>query len=175
MNVFPVYQKSTQKASNSWHRRELEAFHILGRLPEVYQFHFLHKNARFLVRFLLFCNTFTELHTSHMTLWAHVGEIEFLLPVTPGQAGSTPAKSSIEFRFLVKSALFYCVFPRRLSRNKAHPPKNRFHIHEENAPMWDVFITPAPPGPEVRTQERPSLIKAQRPVGLKNPYRRKTG
>ena len=44
-----------------------------------------------------------------------------MLPVTPGQAGSAPAESSIEFRFLAKSALFYCVFLRRLSRNKARP------------------------------------------------------
>ncbi len=62
---------------------------------------------------------FTELRTFHMTLWTHVGASEFLLPVTPGQAGSAPAESSIEFRFLAKSALFYCVFLRRLSRNKA--------------------------------------------------------
>ena len=62
---------------------------------------------------------FTELRTSHMTLWAHVGVSEFWLPVTPGQAGSAPAESSIEFRFHKKSALFYCVFLRRLSRNKA--------------------------------------------------------
>ena len=54
-----------------------------------------------------------------MTLRVHVGVSEFLLPVTPGQAGSAPAESSIEFRFLEKSALFYCVFLRRLSRNKA--------------------------------------------------------
>ena len=66
---------------------------------------------------------FTELRTSRMTLRVHVGVSEFLLPVTPGQAGSTPAKSSIEFRFLTKSALFYCVFLRRLSRNKARPVK----------------------------------------------------
>ena len=62
---------------------------------------------------------FTELRTSRMTLRAHVGVSEFLLPVAPGQAGSAPAESSIEFRFLAKSALFYCVFLRRLSRNKA--------------------------------------------------------
>lgn len=62
---------------------------------------------------------FTELRTSRMTLRVHVGVSEFLLPVTPGQAGSAPAESSIEFRFLAKSALFYCVFLRRLSRNKA--------------------------------------------------------
>ena len=30
----------------------------------------------------------------------HVGVLEFLLPVTPGQAGTPPAKSSIEFGFL---------------------------------------------------------------------------
>lgn len=66
---------------------------------------------------------FTELRTSRMTLRVHVGVSEFLLPVTPGQAGTPPAKSSIEFRFLMKSALFYCVFLRRLSRNKAHPPQ----------------------------------------------------
>ena len=44
-------------------------------------------------------------------------------PVTPGQAGISPADSSIEFRFhacVVKSALFHCVFLRRLSRNKAY-------------------------------------------------------
>ena len=64
---------------------------------------------------------FTELRTSRMTLRVHVGVSEFLLPVTPGQAGSAPAESSIEFRFLAKSALFYCVFLRRLSRNKARP------------------------------------------------------
>mgnify|MGYP000140814404 CR=1 FL=1 len=68
---------------------------------------------------------FTELRTFHMTLWMHVGVSEFWLPVTPGQAGSAPAESSIEFRFLVKSALFYCVFLRRLSRNKAHSPKEK--------------------------------------------------
>ena len=62
---------------------------------------------------------FTVLRTSRMTLRVHVGVSEFLLPVTPGQAGSAPAESSIEFRFLAKSALFYCVFLRRLSRNKA--------------------------------------------------------
>ena len=62
---------------------------------------------------------FTELRTSRMTLRAHVGVSEFLLPVTPGQAGSAPAKSSIEFRSFIESALFYCVFLRRLSRNKA--------------------------------------------------------
>ena len=66
---------------------------------------------------------FTELRTSRMTLRVHVGVSEFLLPVTPGQAGSAPAESSIEFRFLAKSALFYCVFLRRLSRNKARPIK----------------------------------------------------
>ena len=54
-----------------------------------------------------------------MTLRAHVGVSEFWSPVTPGQAGPAPAESSIEFRFLAKSALFYCVFLRRLSRNKA--------------------------------------------------------
>ena len=62
---------------------------------------------------------FTELRTSRMTLRAHVGVSEFWSPVTPGQAGSAPAESSIEFRFLSKSALFYCAFLRRLSRNKA--------------------------------------------------------
>ena len=62
---------------------------------------------------------FTELRTFHMTLRTHVGASEFWSPVTPGQAGSAPAESSIEFRFLAKSALFYCVFLRRLSRNKA--------------------------------------------------------
>ena len=66
---------------------------------------------------------FTELRTFHMTLWMHVGVSEFWSPVTPGQAGTPPAKSSIEFRLLMKSALFYCVFLRRLSRNKAHPPQ----------------------------------------------------
>ena len=66
---------------------------------------------------------FTELRTFHMTLWTHVGASEFWSPVTPGQAGSAPAESSIEFRFLAKSALFYCVFLRRLSRNKARPIK----------------------------------------------------
>ena len=29
----------------------------------------------------------------------HVGVLEFWLPVTPGQAGSAPAKSNIEFSF----------------------------------------------------------------------------
>ena len=31
---------STKKAFDSLRIRELEAFHILGRLPDVYQFHF---------------------------------------------------------------------------------------------------------------------------------------
>ena len=35
----------------------------------------------------------------HDTTNLHVGDSEFLLPVTPGQAGSAPAESSIEFRF----------------------------------------------------------------------------
>ena len=74
---------------------------------------------------------FTELRTSRMTLRVHVGVSEFLLPVTPGQAGSAPAESSIEFRFLVKSALFYCVFLRGLSRNKA-----RFFDYEQPPALY---------------------------------------
>ena len=35
----------------------------------------------------------------HDTTNLHVGDSEFLLPVTLGQAGSAPAESSIEFRF----------------------------------------------------------------------------
>lgn len=53
---------------------------------------------------------FTELRTSHMTLWAHVGVLEFLSPVTPGQAGSAPAKSSIEFRFIENLPCFVAYF-----------------------------------------------------------------
>ena len=38
--AFPVYQMSTKKAVNPVRRRGLTAFHILGCLPDVYQFNF---------------------------------------------------------------------------------------------------------------------------------------
>ena len=40
----------------------------------------------------------------------HVGVLEFLLPVTPGQAGTPPAKSSIEFRFFWNLPCFIAYF-----------------------------------------------------------------
>ena len=88
---------------------------------------------------------FTELRTSRMTLRAHVGVSEFLLPVTPGQAGSAPAKSSIEFRSFIESALFYCVFLRRLSRNKAHKrelfdPVPGVELHLLGCAVNDVLV-----------------------------------
>ena len=63
---------------------------------------------------------FTELRTHRNNLRMHVGVSEFLLPVTPGQAGTSPAKSDIEFGFRHESVLFYCAFLRRLSGNRAH-------------------------------------------------------
>ena len=53
---------------------------------------------------------FTELRTFHMTLWMHVGVSEFWSPVTPGQAGTSPAKSSIEFRFSRNLPCFIAYF-----------------------------------------------------------------
>jgi len=40
LKALPVYQMSTKKAVDPLRRRGLTAFHILGRLPDVYQFHF---------------------------------------------------------------------------------------------------------------------------------------
>ena len=46
-NCWTVYQKSTKKALNPLRRRGLGAFHILGHLPNVYQFHFFTSKATF--------------------------------------------------------------------------------------------------------------------------------
>ena len=47
---FPhVYQMSTKKASDPLRRRGSEAFHILGRLPDVYHSHLLTSKSHILV------------------------------------------------------------------------------------------------------------------------------
>ena len=48
---FPVYQMSTKKAVNPLRRRRLTAFHILGRLPDVYQFNFFTSEGLLFRRF----------------------------------------------------------------------------------------------------------------------------
>ena len=48
---FPVYQMSTKKSVNPLRRRGLAAFHILGRLPDVYQFNFFTSKALLFRRF----------------------------------------------------------------------------------------------------------------------------
>ena len=58
MYYTPVYQMSTKKAVNPLCRRRLTASHILGRLPDVYQFYFFTSKAPALTDFLLGFATF---------------------------------------------------------------------------------------------------------------------